>query len=485
MPSSRSCGSCPCVERDYGGTLLRRTDAPRSTCEPPVSGGGFWYDGVVENGFTPQGDPLGGQAGLLSGRYRVGTKLGEGAMGVVYRGVDEQSGAAVAIKTLQPAAFHSPKARERFQREAGLANKLQHPGIAQILDFGVDHETPFLVMELIEGIELAEVIEKDAPLPPARAVDIALQLVSALAAAHHHNLIHRDIKPANIRMVSYSPQGPILLKVLDFGIAKEIGQEKGQLTTTGSIMGTPLYLAPELLSETHVEMDGRVDQYSVGVVLYQLLAGCPPFAGQTVASILLSHVTATPPPLPKTVPPALQRVVLRMLKKTAKERYCSDEELLAALSSCVEVCRSAQSAVRGATRPSSASLVVQLPTQSQGRQNVLMLLLAVVLLISTGMFILLIQRRSLERARVPPAVAAPLPTAQPAAGQSEQGKRTDTAPRQPPQSSVQVDRFPPQSPAVTTGSVSVSTSAAKPKPKGRPKPRPERKEDPFAVPLAR
>ena len=124
--------------------------------------------------------------------------LGEGAMGVVYRGIDEQSSTPVAIKTLQPTAFHSPKAHERFQREASLANKLHHPGIAQTLDFGVEGETPFLIMELVEGIELAEIIEKEAPLPPARALDIAIQLTQALAEAHHHNLIHRDIKPANL-----------------------------------------------------------------------------------------------------------------------------------------------------------------------------------------------------------------------------------------------------------------------------------------------
>lgn len=149
----------------------------------------------------PLGSALGVASGLLKGRYRVGTMLGEGAMGVVYRGIDEQSSTPIAIKTLQPTAFHSPKAHERFQREASLANKLHHPGIARTLDFGVEGETPFLIMELVEGIELAEIIEQEAPLPPARALDIAIQLTEALAEAHHHNLIHRDIKPANVMTV--------------------------------------------------------------------------------------------------------------------------------------------------------------------------------------------------------------------------------------------------------------------------------------------
>lgn len=402
-------------------------------------------------------------------------------MGVVYRGIDEQSGAPVAIKTLQPAAFHSPKAHERFQREAGLANKLQHPGIAEIRDFGMEGDTPFLIMELVEGIELAAVIEQEAPLPPARALDIAIQLTLALAEAHRHNLIHRDIKPANIRLVSYVPGGPIQLKVLDFGIAKEIGQEKGQLTTTGAIMGTPLYLAPELLSETQAVIDGRIDQYSTGVVLYQLLTGCPPFSGQTVAAILLSHVTTPPPPLPKTVPEPLARVVLRMLKKTAKERYPNDEALLSALGECVSVCRSAQTAPRGATRPSSASLIVALPIQNQRRQNALLGLLLGLLVVGVAVLVVLLQRQTSVRTPDSPRAAsaststsAPAPLSVPS---PKQGLSSDAA----------VPERTGSEPVVTPGSPEPLRTKPKSKPKSKPKndARILPKEDPFAVPLAR
>lgn len=421
--------------------------------------------------------PPTGQTGeLLKGRYRVGAILGEGAMGVVYRGVDEQLGTKVAIKTLQPAAFHSPKAHERFQREAGLANKLHHPGIAQILDFGTEAETPYLVMELVEGVELAEVIEKESPLPPARALDITIQLCEALAEAHRHNLIHRDIKPANIRLMDYVPGGPCRLKVLDFGIAKEIGNEHGQLTTTGAIMGTPLYLAPELLSEVHTELDGRIDQYSVGVVLYQLLAGCPPFAGQTVASILLSHVTTPPPDLPTTVPEPLQKVVLRMLKKTAKERFPNDDVLLRALKDCIPACRSAQTARRGATRPSSAHLLISLPVQTPNRLRVILGVVIGVLFV--GLLAVLSQTR---KKPLSPSQTTPV-------------QRAISGPPLDPVRPVVETGQTPSVPAFPISKIQSPPSALKDAPDNKPRfktktgfrpAKPAKKEDPFDVPLAR
>lgn len=135
---------------------------------------------------------------VLQGRYRVERALGEGAMGVVYLATDTRNGSSVALKTLQPVIFNEPKARERFQREATLASKIKHPAIAQILDFGVADDTPFLVMELVEGVELTEVIAQEGPMPPARAIAIMRPLIEGLAAAHASQLVHRDIKPQKI-----------------------------------------------------------------------------------------------------------------------------------------------------------------------------------------------------------------------------------------------------------------------------------------------
>ncbi len=284
----------------------------------------------------------------------------------------------------------------------------------------------------------------------------------------------------------YVADGPIQLKVLDFGIAKEIGQEKGQLTTTGAIMGTPLYLAPELLSETHSEIDGRIDQYSAGVVLYQLLAGCPPFAGQNVAAILLSHVTTPPPPLPKTVPEALQRVVLRMLKKTAKERFPNDEALLIALKECGPACRSAQTARRGAIRPSSASLIISLPIQTQRRQNALFGLLLGVLVVGMAVLAVLIQRRpnsqatqaspatSTEKVAVPSSVSSHTPVL---------AEDPSPSPRSGPTAAI--DRELAKSLPSSSTEIRKDAALKKPKQRVRSGQRIEQKEDPFAVPLAR
>lgn len=293
-------------------------------------------------------------------------------------------------------------------------------------------------------------------------------------------------QPANIRLMHYVVDGPIQLKVLDFGIAKEIGQEKGQLTTTGAIMGTPLYLAPELLSETHSEIDGRIDQYSAGVVLYQLLAGCPPFAGQNVAAILLSHVATPPPPLPKTVPESLQRVVLRMLKKTAKERFPHDEALLIALKECVPACRSAQTARRGAIRPSSASLIISLPIQTQRRQNALFGLLFGVFVVGTAVLAVLIQRRpNPQSTQTVPAISAAKSAAPSSA--SAHTPVIAEAPNQSPRSSTTaaIDRALAKSLPTSSTEVRKDAALKKPKQKVRSGQRIEQKEDPFAVPLAR
>ena len=284
----------------------------------------------------------------------------------------------------------------------------------------------------------------------------------------------------------YVADGPIQLKVLDFGIAKEIGQEKGQLTTTGAIMGTPLYLAPELLSETQSEIDGRIDQYSAGVVLYQLLAGCPPFAGQNVAAILLSHVTTPPPPLPKTVPEVLQRVVLRMLKKTAKERFPHDQALLIALQECVPACRSAQTARRGAIRPSSASLITSLPIQTQRRQNALFGLLLGVLVVGMAVLAVLLQRRPIpQTTQTVPTISTEKVTTPTSASSHTPVLADDPNPSRPASTPAAIDRALAKPLPDSSTEVRRDATPKKPKQKVRPGQRIEQKEDPFAVPLAR
>ena len=274
----------------------------------------------------------------LKGQYRIEQELGQGAHGVVFRGTQLSLQKPVAIKMLRPDGFHSDDALDRFQREATVVSKLVHPSIAQVLDFGVEEGMPFLVMEFVDGKELTDVIAAEGPLAPSRAVAIIRQLASALQEAHQHGVVHRDIKPHNIRLMRYSPGGQLFVKVLDFGIAKQIDESQGQkLTATGAVMGTPAYMAPE--QSGGQPLTARADQYATGCVLYELLSGTVPFVSPTLTGMLMAHLTQPPPELPRSVPESLRKIVMRLLAKNPDERYASCAELDQALSDCEPACR--------------------------------------------------------------------------------------------------------------------------------------------------
>ncbi len=296
---------------------------------------------------------------VLKDSYRITGVLGEGGMGVVYRGEHLSLPRQVAIKTLLPKAIASSESRERFEREAAIAARLNHSGVTQVYDYGIDGELPFLIMELIEGPSLADVLEGEGPLPPARALAIARQLFAVLAEAHRLQLVHRDVKPDNIRLLHYAADKPPVVKVLDFGIAKQIGAEQAEqakLTATGAVLGTPLYIAPE--QAMGEKIDGRADQYSAAATLYEMLAGRPPIVGTSLASILYNQVAREPPPLPPTVPESLRKVVMRMLRKDPAERYQDEAEIDRALAACERDCARAKTA----PRPSADSLTMGPPS---------------------------------------------------------------------------------------------------------------------------
>ncbi len=290
---------------------------------------------------------------VLKGQYRIDAQLGQGAMGIVFRGVQLGLGKTVAIKMIRADILVTKDSHDRFQREAQVLSKLLHPGIAQVLDFGIDEGTPFLVMEFVDGKELTEVMTLEGPMAPSRAIAIVRQLAAALEEAHRNGIVHRDIKPQNIRLQRYSPTGPIYLKVLDFGIAKQLGDENGaSLTATGAVIGTPAYMAPEQAGG--VKVDARADQYAVGIVLYELLTGTVPFTSETVTGVLVSHLTKPPPPLPKEVPEPLQRIVMRLLEKEASQRYSDIGSVERALADCEAYCRDARPLAKGTIRPTVA-----------------------------------------------------------------------------------------------------------------------------------
>ncbi|WP_405617005.1 protein kinase domain-containing protein [Streptomyces sp. NBC_00076] len=252
---------------------------------------------------------------LIAGRYRLQDPIGRGAMGEVWRGYDETLGRTVAVKLLLP-HDSDPTATSRFRLEAQTAGRLNHPYVVGVYDFGEFDGRLFLVMELVEGDSLAGRLSKGGPLPAEQVARIATQAADGLAAAHQQGIVHRDIKPANLLQ---DAEGT--LKIGDFGIARFVDDPSGALTTTGQIVGTSLYLAPERALGRPA--GPACDVYALGCVLYQLLTGRPPFQADTAVAILHQHLDNAPVPprqLGVLIPPAFENYLLGLLAKQPADR---------------------------------------------------------------------------------------------------------------------------------------------------------------------
>ncbi len=268
-------------------------------------------------------------------RYRLESRLGAGGMGVVFRAIDLPANQQVAVKLLRP-EYQTHEAALRFNREMKHTARLTHPNVVKVLDIGKTKEGElYFVMELLGGDSLAAVLRREKTLSAERAVNLGVQVCAALQAAHAAGIIHRDIKPANLVLIPRPGQSE-LVKVLDFGIARSLGEET-ELTRTGLVVGTTEYLAPEqILGQQY---DGRVDLYALGVTLFRALTGTPLFPQATDSASLLYHqVNARPDLLTQRapaagIPLALERVVLRCLRKDPAERFQSAAELAEALES--------------------------------------------------------------------------------------------------------------------------------------------------------
>ena len=303
--------------------------------------------------------------GTTVGNYELGAILGRGGMGTVYAGEHVYIGKKVAVKVLHKRFVRYEDAVKRFLREARAASAINHPNIVDVTDFGpMPDGGVFFVMEYLEGTSLEELIEKTGALPLHRALNVANQLALALAAAHDKGIVHRDLKPDNVMLIrmpgrrdlvksltgdfsSNDPKHYVVekedeydfVKIFDFGIAKvltpdDLGPTK---TQSGAIFGTPEYMSPEAAKGEDV--DNRSDIYSLGVILFDMITGRPPFEAEAAADVLSMHITS-PPPSPRTAAPQLEiteaaeQLIMRTMAKDPKHRHQDMAEFRAELQSC-------------------------------------------------------------------------------------------------------------------------------------------------------
>ncbi len=273
---------------------------------------------------------------VVAGRYRVERKIAQGGMGVVVQARHIKLGQQVAIKVLRHQNSRDEQSIGRFLTEAKASARLKGQHVVRVSDVGtLDGGAPFMVMELLEGLDLAAVVDAEGPLPVEVAVDYVLQACEGLAEAHAARIVHRDLKPGNL-FRAIRPDGSTIIKVLDFGVSKALSvdiREAGVVTTTDAIFGSPLYMSPEQM-QSAARADERSDIWSLGVVLFELLTRRMPFEAESMAG--LAVVIATEPPTSVTkylasTPPGLDEVIARCLEKRVADRYASVADLAADL----------------------------------------------------------------------------------------------------------------------------------------------------------
>lgn len=264
------------------------------------------------------------------GRYEIISELGQGAMGVVYKARDPMLDRIVAIKTVSMSLYEKDSAEyeARFYVEARAAGGLSHPNIIVVYDIGKTEDLVYMAMEYLQGQEVRDLLREGKPLPVREALDIAAQVADGLGYAHEHHVVHRDIKPANIMVL---PSGRA--KIMDFGIARL--RSSDVRTQTGIVLGSPKYMSPEQVLGRRV--DHRSDIFSLGVVLYQMLAGNAPFTGDNLNTVMYSTINFAPSPLGESnpeVPQLLDLIVAKALAKRPDDRYQSAYELAVDLREC-------------------------------------------------------------------------------------------------------------------------------------------------------
>ena len=259
---------------------------------------------------------------ILSGRYELLEKIGDGGMAVVYKGKDKLLNRFIAVKILRPEFTKDATFVENFKRESQAAAGLSHPNIVGVYDVGREGNINYIVMELIEGDTLNKIIEREAPMDYRKVIDISKQVASALRIAHKNKIIHRDVKPHNIMITNDG-----VVKLADFGIARAVND--ATLSTGSKIVGSVHYFSPEQARGNYV--DERSDIYSLGIVMYEMLTGKVPFDGDNPVTVALKHINeeiVPPIELEPSIPPALNRCVMKATSKFQTNRYANADELI-------------------------------------------------------------------------------------------------------------------------------------------------------------
>ncbi|HEY5948100.1 MAG TPA: protein kinase [Kofleriaceae bacterium] len=301
--------------------------------------------------------------GTVVGDYEVDGKIGEGAMSEVYSAIHRTIGRRVAIKVISPRLFDDLEAEARFVSEARTVAAIHHPGIVDVFGFGtLDDGRMYLIMDWLHGRSLAARL-REGPVPITDACEIILQITSALRAAHELGIVHRDLKPDNVFLQEVDDER-LIVKLLDFGLAKRTGKEIVSHTRTGQLLGTPLYLSPE--QARGKEVDASTDIYALGCIAYQLYTGRPPFIADNVADLVALHLTQ-PSPAPRSIvpdlPPLIDGLLQRMLEKEPAQRP-SLANVRRAMQSALGVGSSAMHVVQGPTKDSNSKLPLAAPASS-------------------------------------------------------------------------------------------------------------------------
>jgi serine/threonine protein kinase len=307
------------AETAWGPGDVRDTnpeDEPRSSEPSPRE----HRDSVSRPSINPEEQLIGQTVG---GVYEVKECIGVGGMGVVFKVEHKNLEKEFALKVLGQIAQEHPDAVDRFRQEAIAASHIEHDNIVDIITLDrTDDGSPFIVMELLRGESLADAIQSSAPMPLERALPIIYQICRALHAAHEEGIIHRDLKPENVFL---TPKGDAeFVKVLDFGISKihDAEHDRVRITKTGQMLGTPLYMSPEQ-AKGESSLDRRVDIYSLGIIVYEMLEGHPPFEGENYFQLIWKHSNEAPPPLEQVISEPLKEAVVRSLGKEPQARFAT------------------------------------------------------------------------------------------------------------------------------------------------------------------